>query len=311
MADLLHLVDKPGGWTSHDVVARLRSVLGERRVGHAGTLDPFATGLLLVAEGRATSLLGPLGLLPKRYRARARLGVITDTQDRTGAVLRTSDAIPPREAVEAALTGFRGPQLQQPPLYSAVKVRGERLYRAARRGEDVEREPRPVHVHELALVEAPLPEIELDLTVSRGTYVRTLAHDLGGALGCGAHLTALRRTAVGPYRVEDALAPGADAGHGAAAFRDRALDPARAVAFLPSVRLLPEEAARLRHGQAPFVEPSRVIPAPEPYPLPPGEEDWPVALLGPGGELLALARPPVPGVEPARLPLQRVLAGEG
>jgi tRNA pseudouridine55 synthase len=310
MADLLHLVDKPAGWTSHDVVARLRTVLGERRVGHAGTLDPFATGLLLVAEGRATGLLGPLALLPKRYRARARLGISTDTQDRTGAVRTTSDALPPPEAVEALLPRFRGAQLQRPPLYSAVKVRGERLYKAARRGEEVEREPRPVHVYDLALAGAPLPEIDLDVTVSRGTYVRTLAHDLGEALGCGAHLTELRRTAVGPYRVEDALSPDTASGHGAGAFRARALAPSRAVAFLPSVRLLPEEAARLRHGQAPFVEASRVIPAPAAYPLPPGEEAWPVALLGPDGDLLALARPPAPGQGPARVALLRVLAGE-
>ena len=311
MADLLHLVDKPEGWTSHDVVAKLRPVLGERRVGHAGTLDPFATGLLLVAEGRATGLLGPLGLLAKRYSARARLGVTTDTQDRTGAVLRTCDALPSREEVEAVLPRFRGPLWQRPPLYSAVKVRGERLYMAARRGEDVERGERPVHVYEIALRGAPLPELDLDVTVSRGTYVRTLAHDLGEALGCGAHLSGLRRTAVGPYRVEDAVTPEAAAAMGAQALRARALEPARAMSFLPSVRLLPEEAARLRHGLAPYLEASRVQPAPGAHPLPPGEEEWPLALLGPDGGLLALARPPAPDLGPARVALLRVLAAEG
>src|SRR5262250_3395148 len=135
MADLLHLVDKPEGWTSHDVVARLRGLLGERRIGHAGTLDPFATGLLLVAEGRATGLLGCLSLLPKRYRARARLGVATDTQDRTGAPVRVSQELPCPRRVEEAITALASLTLQRPPLYSAVKVRGERLYRAARRGE--------------------------------------------------------------------------------------------------------------------------------------------------------------------------------
>ncbi len=315
MADLLHLVDKPEGWTSHDVVARLRALLGERRIGHAGTLDPFATGLLLVAEGRATGLLGCLGLLPKRYRARARLGVATDTQDRTGATLRECAAVPGPAAVAGALERFRGPQLQRPPLYSAVKVRGERLYRAARRGEEVEREARPVHVYDLSLGEAPPPEIELDLTVSRGTYVRTLAHDLGEALGCGAHLTALRRTAIGPYAVEDALPPDAAAGHDAEAFRARALPPARAVSFLPSVRLLPAEAARLRHGAAPFIEPERIEPPAARYPLPPGEAAWPVALLAPDGELLAVGRPPEgeegPDAEraPERMTLLRVVAG--
>lgn len=309
MADLLHLVDKPEGWTSHDVVARLRAVLGERRLGHAGTLDPFATGLLLVAEGRATGLLACFGLLPKRYRARARLGVTTDTQDRTGATIRASDSIPSLEVVAAALERFRGPQLQRPPLYSAVKVRGERLYRAARRGEDVEREARPVHVYHLALGDARLPEIELDLTVSRGTYVRTLAHDLGQALGCGAHLTELRRVAVGPYAVEDALRPDAASGHDAEAFRARALPPARAVSFLPSVRLLPEESARLRHGGAPFVEPERIEPPAACHPLPPGEEEWPVALLSHDGELLAVGRPPDLDRAPGRMTLLRVVAG--
>ncbi len=311
MADLLHLVDKPDGWTSHDVVARLRAVLGERRIGHAGTLDPFATGLLLVAEGRATGLLACLGLLPKRYRARARLGVTTDTQDRTGATLRTCDAIPSRGVIAAGLDRFRGPQMQRPPLYSAVKVRGERLYKAARRGDDVEREARPVHVYDLVLAGAELPEIELDLTVSRGTYVRTLAHDLGEALGCGAHLTDLRRVAVGPYAVEDALRPNAAAGHEAAEFRARGLPPARAVSFLPSVRLLPEEAARLRHGAAPFIEPERIAAPAARFPLPPGEAEWPVALLAPEGELLAVGRSPEPDRAPERMTLLRVVAGGG
>src|SRR6267142_5462506 len=125
MADLLHLVDKPEDWTSHDVVARLRGILGERRVGHAGTLDPFATGLLIVAEGRATGLLGTLGLLPKRYLATVRLGVATDTQDRTGIPLGVATRpLPSLEAFDAALARFRGVQDQRPPLYSAVKVGG-------------------------------------------------------------------------------------------------------------------------------------------------------------------------------------------
>jgi len=311
MADLVHLVDKPEGWTSHDVVARLRTVFGERRVGHAGTLDPFATGLLLVAEGRATSLLGALSLLPKRYRARARLGVATDTQDRTGAVLRTSTSIPGREAVESALARFRGPLLQRPPIYSAVKVRGERLYQAARRGVEVEREPRPVEVYDIGLADAEPPELALDVTVSRGTYVRTLAHDLGEALGCGAHLTSLRRTAIGSYHVEAALRPDAASGSTVEAFRARALPPARAVDFLPSVRLLPEEAARLKHGHAPVVEASRVTPPATTWPLPPGEASWPLALVAPGGELLAIARMPEPGEGPRRVVLLRVLVGEG
>jgi tRNA pseudouridine55 synthase len=297
MADLLHLVDKPEDWTSHDVVARLRGILGERRVGHAGTLDPFASGLLVLGEGRTTSLLSCIGLLPKRYVATARLGVETDTQDRTGRVLHRSDAIPPRESVRAALDRFRGPLAQRPPAFSAVKVRGERLYKAARRGENPERATRPVHVYALELVEggdadsSPRDEITLELTVSRGTYVRTLAHDLGEVLGCGAHLTALRRVAIGPFRVEQALSPAKEAGHGASCFRERAIPPERALAFLPRIALTPDEAGRIRHGVAPIADPDRVQAAPESDPLPPGEPGWPVALLNPEGMLTALARP--------------------
>jgi len=299
MADLLHLVDKPEGWTSHDVVARMRTILGERRVGHAGTLDPMASGLLVLGEGRTTALLGFLAMLPKRYLARARLGISTDTQDRTGRVLEERSPIPDRSAVIAALSRFEGRIEQTPPLYSAVKVAGERLYKAARRGESVERSARPVHVYAISLV-APNPndpaadppeEITLDITVSRGTYVRTLAHDLGEALGCGAHLVALRRISYGPIRVENALSPTREAGYDADAFRARALPPARALSFLPRVRLDPAESSQLRHGLAPVLTPERIERPEGDDPLPPGEVGWPLALLDHEGELLALAKP--------------------
>lgn len=299
MADLLHLVDKPEGWTSHDVVARLRGILGERRIGHAGTLDPFASGLLVLGEGRTTPLLSCIGLLPKRYQARALLGVETDTQDRTGrAVERPAGAPPPsipsRERIEEALAGFRGRLTQCPPAYSAVKVGGERSYRVARRGGSPETKPRAIHVYALELTEGPAPEhpeIAFDVTVSRGTYVRTLAHDLGRALGCGAHLQALRRVAIGPFRVEEALSPTRDTGHDAERFRERAIPPERALSFLPRVRLEPGESDRLRFGAAPTADPGRLEAALRDDPLPPGEHGWPVALLDPAGALLALARP--------------------
>ncbi|HLQ67848.1 MAG TPA: tRNA pseudouridine(55) synthase TruB [Candidatus Limnocylindrales bacterium] len=292
MADLLHLVDKPEDWTSHDVVARMRGILGERRVGHAGTLDPFASGLLVLGEGRTTALLSCIGLLPKRYVARALLGVETDTHDRTGRVTARSDAsaLPDVETVRAALARFRGKQDQLPPAFSAVKVNGERLYKAARRGEDPVRTTRPVHVYDLTLTEAALPEITLDLTVSRGTYVRALAHDLGRHLGCGAHLIALRRTAIGPFHVDQALSPARDTAPSTARFRERAIAPEQALAFLPRVRLTADEAARLRHGVAPVVDASRFESAGHADPLPPGEPGWPVALLDPEGLLVALAR---------------------
>lgn len=312
MADLLHLVDKPEGWTSHDAVARLRGILGERRIGHAGTLDPFASGLLVLGEGRTTSLLSCIGLLPKRYTARALLGVETDTQDRTGRVVARSDALPGFDRIREALAGFRGPLEQRPPAYSAVKVGGERSYRVARRGGDPERRPRPIHVYALELRDdggaARLPEIELDVTVSRGTYVRTLAHDLGQALGCGAHLTALRRVSIGPFRVEAALSPAREAGHDAACFRARAIEPERALSFLPRVRLERAEADRLRHGGAPDTDPARVEPPPHDDPLPPGEPGWPLALLDPGGALVGLARPLELQRTGAPLALLRVVA---
>lgn len=309
MADLLHLVDKPEGWTSHDAVARLRSILREERVGHAGTLDPFASGLLLVGEGRATAALRTLGLLPKRYLARARLGVVTDTQDRTGVVLSRTDRLPGPEAIGPALRAFRGAIRQTPPLYSAVKVKGERLYRSARRGVDVEREDRPVHVYELELVETALPEIALDLTVSRGTYVRTLAHDLGAALGCGAHLVSLRRVSSGPFRVEDALSCDRGSGHGEAEFRGRALPLRSALAILPRVALTDDEAARLRHGRAPMLSRDRVIAPEREWPLPTGEAGWPLALTDGRGEVLGLAHPWRERTEGEPARLLRVLLG--
>lgn len=328
MADRLHLIDKPEGWTSHDVVARLRNILGERRVGHAGTLDPFATGLLVVAEGRATGLLAPLGLLPKRYRAVVRLGFATDTQDLTGRALSNADVpspLPSLAAFDTALAAFRGPGEQTPPLYSAVRVGGERLYRAARRGEDVERRPRPVHVYHLertaeseaAALHAPAApsgtatlDIAIDLTVSRGTYVRTIAHDLGARLGCGAHLAALRRLGIGPFDVADAGRVEKESGWDAAAFRARAIDPAKALGFLPHARLDEGEAARLRHGAAPALARDRVVhpDGASGDPLPPGAAGWPVALLDPAGELLAIAAPWCEQTEGERLMLLRVVA---
>jgi tRNA pseudouridine55 synthase len=290
MADLLHLLDKPEGWTSHDVVARMRRILGERRVGHAGTLDPFATGLLIVAEGRATALLGTLSLLPKRYIAKARLGVATDTQDRTGVPIRVSRHVPAQHEIEAAILEIRSLMRQRPPLYSAVKVRGERLYKAARRGESPEPDERPIRVYHLALLDSRLPDLELDITVSRGTYVRTLAHDLGEMLGCGAHLVSLRRLASGPFDVDMALSPDHGSGATASEFRARATTPSEALRHLSRVTLTEEESARLRHGVAPAIAAERILPAPLSFPLPPDEAAWPVALLTPGGEVLALAR---------------------
>ena len=323
MADLLLLVDKPEGWTSHDAVARLRRILGERRVGHAGTLDPFATGLLVVAEGRATGLLGALALLPKRYLATLRLGVATDTQDRTGVPIDAPRGpLPTLERFDEALARFRGRLEQRPPLYSAVKVAGERLYRAARRGEEVERPTRPIHVYALeratdaaAAGAAPAvppgantADVAIDLTVSRGTYVRTLAHDLGATLGCGAHLVALRRVSIGPFHVSGAGRGEKESGWDAARLRACGIPPATALGFLPRVRLDADETARLRHGAGPAIGADRIEASDAGYPLPPGAGGWPLALLDPEGALLAVAEPWNDQTPGAPLRLQRVVA---
>ena len=208
--DGLVVVDKPGGITSHDVVARVRRMAGTRKVGHAGTLDPMATGVLLVGVERATRLLGHLALTDKAYAATIRLGVATVTDDAEGDVLATVDAASVTDdAIEAAIAPLRGDILQRPSSVSAVKVDGVRSYARVRGGEDVELAPRPVTVSRLDVVavrrdEPGVVDVEVEVECSTGTYVRALARDLGDALGVGGHLTALRRTRVGPFAVEHA-----------------------------------------------------------------------------------------------------------
>ncbi|MFL5496460.1 MAG: tRNA pseudouridine(55) synthase TruB [Gemmatimonadales bacterium] len=201
------LVDKPAGMTSHDVVQRVRRVLGTRAAGHTGTLDPFATGLLVVLVGRATRLARFVEAQAKTYLATARLGIRTDTDDLTGAVLGIAEqgAGLAEALVREVLGGFAGEQQQRPPSYSAKHVDGERSYRLARRGAAVSPAPVTVTVHRIELVEYREPELVFRATVSPGTYLRGIARDLGERLGVGAHLTALRREAIGPLRVEDAV----------------------------------------------------------------------------------------------------------
>jgi tRNA pseudouridine55 synthase len=200
------LVDKPGDHTSHDVVARLRGALHMRRIGHAGTLDPMATGLLVILVGKATRLSQYLTSLDKEYEGTVELGAVTDSQDADGRVMETRPVPPLTEPeLRAALQGFLGDQYQTPPMYSAIKIGGVPLYRKARRGEEVEREPRFIRVMSWDLLGLALPRFDFRLRCTKGTYVRTLAHDLGQRLGCGAHLAALRRTATGPFRIADAL----------------------------------------------------------------------------------------------------------
>jgi tRNA pseudouridine55 synthase len=199
-------VDKPAGPTSHDVVALARRALKTKKVGHTGTLDPFASGLMLLCVGPATRLSPYLTHLDKRYRAEAVLGVATDTLDREGAVIREDPAGATVETarIEEALGALRGTIEQIPPVYSAKKIRGEAAHRRARRGEAVELQPVEVHVSRLDLLERDGPRLVLDVECSSGTYIRALARDLGEALGVGAHLTALRRLSVGSFQVADA-----------------------------------------------------------------------------------------------------------
>jgi tRNA pseudouridine55 synthase len=205
MIDGILNLNKPSGPTSHDVVAKIRRITGQRRVGHAGTLDPIATGVLILCLGRATRMSEYLMDSKKIYRAQVRLGIATNTYDAEGKVVSEAPVTVVRGDIEAALERFRGQILQVPPMYSALKRDGEPLYRLARRGVTVDRPPRPVEIHRLDIIAWEPPELTLELTCSRGTYVRSLAHDLGQELGCGAHLAGLLRVASGTFHVKDAV----------------------------------------------------------------------------------------------------------
>ncbi|MCG6956539.1 MAG: tRNA pseudouridine(55) synthase TruB [Gemmatimonadetes bacterium] len=243
-------VDKPEGPTSHDVVAMARRSLGERRVGHTGTLDPFASGLLLLCVGKATRIAEFLTGMDKSYEAVARLGTATDTLDRDGEVVAVSEGWRGLGAgdVERALAGLRGTISQVPPRYSAKKVGGVAAHRMARRGEAVDLPPTQVTVHELRVTFYRPPDLGLKIVCSSGTYVRALARDLGSALGVGAHLTALRRTAVGRFRVEDAL--GLDDLSSEDRLGARWIQPLAALAALPRTKLDESTVADVRHGRA-------------------------------------------------------------
>ena len=260
---------KPAGPTSHDIVDIARRALGEQRVGHLGTLDPFATGLLVLVVGRATRLAPFAAEWPKTYEGVIRLGITTDTDDLTGTVVATAPwtGITPAQLADV-IGGFRGAYDQRPPAYSAVKIEGERAYRRARRGETVAPEPRPVEIRELELVEAAVPDLQFRATVSAGTYLRSLARDIGAKLGCGAHLTALRRTAVGPLSLADAVAPEAVTW---AALQDAAV----LVGHMPRRQVDKKERDAVVHGRPLKVEPV-------------ADSQYPVAVFS-GDELVAVA----------------------
>jgi tRNA pseudouridine55 synthase len=266
----LVVVDKPGGITSHDVVARVRRLAGTRKVGHAGTLDPMATGVLVLGLNRATRLLGHLTLTDKRYTATVRLGATTTTDDAEGEVVETRPTDGLSEAdVRSALRSFLGEIDQVPSSVSAIKVAGKRAYARVREGEAVDLPSRRVTVHAVDVTALDLPSLEIDVRCSSGTYIRAIARDLGSALGVGGHLTALRRTAVGPFTVADArtldalddsftMTPIADA----------------ARACFPALDLSDEDATSVRVGRALDVR-----------------LDVLTALFAPDGEFLALYEP--------------------
>ncbi len=239
-AEGLLLVDKPAGITSHDAVATVRRALATRKVGHAGTLDPMATGLLLVGVGRATRLLRFLGDLPKAYEGEGVLGLETTTLDAEGEVVREAPVGADEAAVRGAVDGLVGELEQAPPAYSAVKVGGRKLYEAARRGEELAAPPRRVTVHAFDLTGFDPPRFSFTVRCSSGTYVRSLVAEVGARLGCGAHLARLRRTAIGPFRVEDAAPPEAPGAP---------LPPSAAVAHLPARTLGEQEARAAVHGR--------------------------------------------------------------
>jgi tRNA pseudouridine55 synthase len=199
------VIDKPAGITSHDVVSRVRRILGTRKVGHTGTLDPFATGVLPIAVNDGTKAIPFLDEGIKRYEALMQLGVATDTLDMTGHVLREYDCSSVSEQqFQDVCTHFTGPILQIPPMFSAIKQGGQPLYKLARMGQEVERAPRPVEIHSIELLSFTPPFVSIRVACSRGTYVRTLADDIGAMIGCGAALKELRRTASGPFEITSA-----------------------------------------------------------------------------------------------------------
>lgn len=199
------LIDKQPDWTSNDVVAKLKGILHQRRIGHSGTLDPMATGLLVVFVGRATRAVEFAEGHDKRYIAGLRLGITTDTQDITGTVLEEKGVTVTREELEQALAGFRGEIQQIPPMHSAIKHEGQRLYDIARKGGEVERKPRAITIHDLRVIGRQEGDWLLDVRCSKGTYIRTLCHDLGQALGCGGCMSSLRRVEAGEFSVEQAV----------------------------------------------------------------------------------------------------------
>ncbi|HEX7765783.1 MAG TPA: tRNA pseudouridine(55) synthase TruB [Nitrospira sp.] len=268
VGDGVLIVNKEAGWTSHDVVAKVRGLLGGAKVGHAGTLDPAATGVLPLLIGKATRVAEYLVGWDKEYRAVLRLGETTDTQDATGTVLQQVDtAGVSADALAAVVARFRGPQKQMPPMYSAVKVAGRPLYKSARAGETVERAERDIVIRELEVMAVNGRDIALRIVCSKGTYIRTLCADMGQALGVGGHLLSLERTRVGSLAVEQGLTVEQIAAHVAIGSVESVLLPLdQVLAQLPLVTVTTDQATRVLHG-APIGLPHDLSPTSSPIRL--------------------------------------------
>ena len=277
------LVDKPKGPTSHDVVQSVRRLAAQRRCGHTGTLDPFATGLLPLCLGGATRLARFVSDTAKTYVAVLRFGFATDTYDLTGKPLGPAvDVSLDRGVLESTLTEFLGDQDQVPPAFAAKKINGQRMYQLARAGRPTPARPVKVVIHAIRLVEMGGDRVTLEAEVGAGTYIRSLAHDLGNRLGLGAHLVELRRTRVGPFRVEQAWTlPKLESLVREGEMERAVLDPAEALSNLPALRLGSQAASRVSHGRA--ITPSDVEGL-----VPDVSAGQACRLLGPQGELLAV-----------------------
>ncbi len=277
------VIDKPRGLTSTAVVERVKRLTRAEKVGHGGTLDPIATGVLPVALGEATKTVQYVMEAPKRYRFTVRFGIATDTDDAEGRPVAASDRRPTDEEIRALLPRFVGDIEQVPPRYAAIKIRGERAYELARRGETVELPPRRVHIERFELVERPDPDHAVfEVVCGKGAYVRALARDLGEALGCHGHVAALRRLAVGPFTLEEAITLEALERIVADETLPQVLIPvATALVGIPALAVTEPQALRMRSGQ-----PVRVPPALWPE----GVDEGATVRVMRGGELVALAR---------------------
>jgi tRNA pseudouridine55 synthase len=295
------VIDKPAGITSHDVVSRVRRILGTRKVGHTGTLDPFATGVLPVAVNDGTKAIPFLDEGLKCYEAVMQLGVATDTLDMTGAVMRTADWLPvTREVVESVLKRFTGHLSQIPPMYSAIKQDGQPLYKLARQGQVVERTAREIDVHSLELLSFAPPYVGFRVVCSRGTYVRTLADDMGVMLGCGGALKELRRIASGPFEISASVSlEGLEEAAQLGTLESLSVSPYAALSHLPDIPLNDNGLALVRHGRSPEWPAAEV-------PVPSACNDGSLVRLTQNGTLVAVAECRSCGDDVPRIILKRV-----